>query len=58
MDITVTLNQEENTVTIEAEILGLALHSGTIIMDDVPDLYAAITGDQCAVTDIHIAAES
>ena len=54
LDITVTLVREGNTVTMDTENLGLALHTRTIIRDSVGELYAAITGDQCAVTDIHI----
>lgn len=54
VDITVTLERNGNTVTMETKILGLAVHSTTIVHDDVPELYAAITGDQCAITNIHI----
>ena len=54
IDITVTLVREGNTVSMETEILGLALHSRTIIRDETEELYAAITGDQCAVTNIRI----
>ena len=56
VDITVTLVREGNTITMETENLGLALHSKTVIKDDIKDVYAAITGDQCAITDIHISA--
>lgn len=54
VDITVTLVREGNTITMETENLGLALHSKTVIKDDIKDVYAAITGDQCAITNIHI----
>ncbi len=54
LDITVTLVREGNTITMETRNLGLSLHSKTIIHDEVDTLYAAITGDECAITDIHV----
>ncbi len=54
VDITVTLVRNGNTITLDTENLGLSLHARTIIRDDVKDVYAAITGDECAVTDIHV----
>ena len=39
---------------METEILGLSLHSRTIVKDDTDEIYAAITGDQCAITNIRI----
>ena len=56
VDYTITLVREGNTISMETENLGLALHTKTVINDDVKDIYAAITGDQCAITDIHISA--
>lgn len=56
VDITITLVREGNTITMETENLGLALHTKTVINDETKDIYAAITGDQCAITDIHISA--
>ena len=54
VDYTITLVREGNTISMETENLGLALHTKTVINDDVKDIYAAITGDQCAITGIHI----
>ena len=34
--------------------LGIAIHSVTTILDDAKDVYVALTGDQCAITNIHI----
>ena len=54
VDFTVTLTWEGNVVTMETENLGLSLHTRTIIHDDVNEIYAAITGDECTITDIRI----
>ena len=53
-DCTVNIKREKNRVTITTENLGIALKSITTIHGEVSDIYAAITGDQCAITDIHI----
>jgi hypothetical protein len=54
MDYTVEIRREENTITMRTENLGIALSSTTTILDGREDIYVAITGDLCAVTDIHI----
>ena len=54
LNITVTLTRDGNTVTMETENAGLALHTRTVIKDSVETIYAAITGDQCTVTNIHV----
>ncbi len=54
VDITITLIRDGNTVILDTQNLGIILHSKTIIHDEVNDLYASITGDECAITDIHI----
>jgi hypothetical protein len=33
--------------------LGIALDSITTILDHVSEIYVALTGDQCALTNIH-----
>ena len=35
------------------ETLGISIFNSTTIKDEVEDLYIALTGDQCALTDIH-----
>ena len=40
---------------METENLGIAIDTVTTIMDNVSELYVALTGDQCALTDIRIA---
>ncbi|MCR5675632.1 MAG: HD domain-containing protein [Lachnospiraceae bacterium] len=54
LDCVVNFRREKNTITIETENLGVSIRSFTTIHDDVKDVYVALTGDQCAITDIHI----
>ena len=42
---------------METETLGISIFNQTTIMDEVDDLYIALTGDQCALTDIHLVRE-
>ena len=41
-------------IDISTEFCGLSIHSGTNVTDAVPKLFAALTGDQCAITNIRI----
>ncbi len=54
MDCAVTIRREGSRVMIETENLGIAIYSTTTIKDDVDRIYVAITGDQCALTNIRI----
>ena len=54
MDCTVTIQRNGNRVTMETCNLGIAIDTATTIMDNVSELYVALTGDQCALTDIRI----
>lgn len=54
MDCTVTIQREENRIVIETENQGIAIHSVTTIHGDVKNVYVALTGDQCALTNIQI----
>ncbi len=53
-DCTVTIRREGSCVTMETENLGIAISSTTTIRDEIDALYVALTGDQCALTDIHV----
>ncbi len=53
-DCELTYHLEEGSVTITTEYCGLMLRSVTSVPASVPKLYTALTGDQCALTDIHI----
>ena len=52
MDCTVNIRREGNRITMETSNLGIAMDSTTIIRDDVNKIYVALTGDQCALTNI------
>ena len=54
MDCTVTIRRDGNRVTMETSNLGIAIDSATTIMGNVSEIYVALTGDQCALTNIHI----
>ena len=45
---------DKERIIISAEYCGLSIHSVTTVSDSVPKLYAALTGDQCAITNIRI----
>lgn len=44
----------ENSITIETEYCGLYIRSVTTVTDSIGKVFTALTGDQCAITDIHI----
>ena len=54
LDCVVTIERDGNVITMETENLGIAIHSVTTILDDVKDVYLALTGDQCAITNIRV----
>lgn len=53
-DSTVTFHRNGNEVVVTTENGGIAIKSTTIIKEKVPEVYAALTGDQCAITNIRI----
>lgn len=54
IDISVNIRREENRVMIRTENLGIAIAAETEVLDDVEEIYVALTGDQCALTNIRI----
>ncbi len=54
MDCTVKILRNGSRITMETCNLGIAIGSATTILDQVSDIYVAITGDQCALTNIRI----
>jgi hypothetical protein len=54
MDCTVKIRREGNRIMMETSNLGIAIDSTTTILDDVSEIYVALTGDQCALTNIRI----
>lgn len=53
-DCTISIKRNKNVITMRTENLGIAIHSVTTIIDDVKDVYVALTGDQCAITNIRV----
>lgn len=54
MDVEVEIRKKGNKITVITENQGVSVRSVTNIKDNPPQVYAALTGDQCAITDIHI----
>lgn len=57
LDCRVSIQREGNIVTMATENLGISISSVTTVRDEVDELYVALTGDQCALTNIRIAAK-
>ena len=57
IDWEVMIRRDGNCVEMETETLGISIFNQTTIVDEVDDLYIALTGDQCALTDIHLVRE-
>ena len=51
-DCQVDIQREGNIITLETENLGIRAISVTTVKDDVAEIYVALTGDQCALTNI------
>ena len=58
LDCVVTVRRDGSRITLTTENLGISLTSVTTIRQEVGALYLSLTGDQCALTDIHIIPES
>ena len=56
LDWEVLIRRSSNCVEMETETLGISIFSKSTIRDEADDLYIALTGDQCALTDIHVSA--
>ncbi len=54
LDCTIMIRRQDNKVIMQTENLGIAINSVTTVLDDTDDLYFALTGDQCAISDIRI----
>jgi hypothetical protein len=54
MDCTVKIRRDGSRVTMETCNLGIAIYTATTILDHVSEIYVALTGDQCALTNIRI----
>ncbi len=54
LECTVSFEVKDNTIIVSGELGGINTRSTTTINDDVSVVYAALTGDQCALTNIRI----
>ena len=54
LECTVTFEKDGDTIIVTGELGGVVTRSTTTINDDVNIVYAALTGDQCALTHIRI----
>lgn len=53
-DATVTFKVDDNKITVMTENAGISLKNTAIMTDIDKTIYAAVTGDQVAITNIHI----
>lgn len=54
LDCVITFEKNGDTIIVTGELGGVITRSTTTIHDDVNIVYAALTGDQCALTNIRI----
>ena len=54
MDCSVTVKHKGNTVTLKTENAGIDITNITTIKDGSSYVYVALTGDQCAITNIRV----
>lgn len=54
LDCIIKIRREGNKVILQTENLGIKINSISTIQDCPKDLYIALTGDQCALTNIRI----
>lgn len=53
-DCRIEILRDPNVIMVRTENLGISIRSEISIHDFSGEVYAALTGDQCAITDIHI----
>ena len=54
LDCRVSIQRAGNIITMATENLGIKVASVTTVKNEVDELYVALTGDQCALTNIRI----
>ena len=57
MDCTVRIRRDGNRITMDTENLGITIESVTTLRDHVEEIYIALTGDQCTLTNIRFTSE-
>jgi hypothetical protein len=53
-DCVVTFKRSKNKITIITDNLGISVRNVVEVIEDAKDVYAALTGDQVAITNINI----
>ncbi len=54
IDCTVKIARKGTRIIMDTENMGIRIQSISDIRDNVKQIYVALTGDQCAISDIHI----
>ena len=54
LDFIINIKRSGNRITIDSENGGIIIHCVTEIQDNVDAIYGALTGDQVALTNIHV----
>lgn len=54
IDCSVVLRRENDSVILRTENLGISIHSRIMVRGFNGEICAALTGDQCTITDIHV----
>lgn len=54
LDCRISIRRDKNQVFVSTENLGIMIDSITTIREEPGEIYAALTGDQCALTDIRV----
>ena len=51
-DVEVKFRRDKNKITVITENFGISINSVVTVIDEAPDIYASITGDQIVVTNV------
>lgn len=54
LDCMITVRRDGNRISMQTENLGVAVRSETTILDEEKEVLLALTGDQCAITNIRV----
>ena len=57
-DTSMSVTREGRTITVTTENLGLFIKNLTVLPEGLENAYVALTGDQCAITNIRIAGQA
>ncbi|MBP5384315.1 MAG: diguanylate cyclase, partial [Lachnospiraceae bacterium] len=56
-DCTIRFRRQDNVITTTTENQGISIRNVTTILDSPEEVYASLTGDQCALTNIRLSVE-